>query len=118
MTGVPVEMHMQLRNLALIALLGIPLALNVGCSENDTSAGGGGSGGDGAGGSGGGSGGDPALGLYAGNLCVDAKQSAASTFCTAVFDAWATWETDQDDVARDAAAQTAGIALGDSWDAA
>jgi hypothetical protein len=115
---------MRLENLALIALLGIPLALNVGCSD-DTSAGtgdggAGGSAGDGGSGGDAGSGGDPAPEPepYAGNLCVGAKQSAASTFCTTVFDAWATWETDQDDGARDAAAQSASIALGDSWDAA
>jgi hypothetical protein len=35
-----------------------------------------------------------------------------------VFDAWAAWEADQDNDARDAATQAASVALGGSWDAA
>jgi hypothetical protein len=92
---------MRLENLALIALVAIPLALHVGCSDSASSAGGVSSP-------------DP----YAGNLCVGAKQAAASTFCKSVFDAWAVWENDQNDDARDAAVQSAGVTLGDSWDTA
>ena len=90
---------MRLRNLALVVLVAIPLTLNVGCSESTSATGGPP---------------DP----YASNICVGAKQAAASTFCKSLFDAWETWETDQNDEARNAAAQAAGVALGTSWDAA
>jgi hypothetical protein len=66
---------MRLTNLSLVVLVGIPLALNIGCSGD------------------GGAGGDVSPDAYAGNVCVGAKQAAASTFCQSVFDAWATWET-------------------------
>jgi hypothetical protein len=91
---------MRLTNFSLVVLVGISLALNIGCSGD------------------GGAGGDVSPDAYAGNICVGAKQAAASTFCKALFDAWATWDTDQNDGARDAAAQAAGVALGASWDAA
>jgi hypothetical protein len=87
---------MRLTNLALITLVVIPLVVNGGCTE---------------------SGGVAETG-YAGNVCVGAKQAAASTFCKSVFDAWAAWEADQDDGARDATTQAALVTLGDSWDAA
>jgi SAM-dependent methyltransferase len=96
----PVEVDMRLTNFSLVVLVGISLALNIGCSGD------------------GGAGGDVSPDAYAGNICVGAKQAAASTFCKALFDAWATWDTDQNDGARDAAAQAAGVALGASWDAA
>jgi hypothetical protein len=92
---------MRLENLALIALVAIPLALHVGCSESASSAGG-----------------EVSPDPYAGNLCVGAKQAAASTFCKSLFDAWGVWEIDQNDDARDAAVQSAGVTLGDSWDTA
>ena len=81
---------MRLTKLALI--LAIPLALHVGCSDSDSP--------------------------YAGNICVGAKQAGAGTFCKSVFDAWATWETDQDTDARNAAVATASTDLGNAWDAA
>ncbi len=92
--------------------MAIPLALNVGCSESGSD------GGTGATGGAGGSGGNIAPEPYAGNLCVGAKQAAAATFCQTVFDAWATWETDQDTDARDAVVGAAAGDLGDAWDAA
>jgi len=49
---------------------------------------------------------------------VGAKQAAASTFCRSAFGAWAAWETDRDDGARDAATQAALSALADTWSAA
>ena len=88
---------MRLTNLALIALVGTPLALHAGCSSED---------------------GAPSPEPYAANICVGAKQAAASTFCKTVFDAWVVWETDQDDATRDAAVMAARGVLGDSWDAA
>jgi hypothetical protein len=114
-----VEVDMGLRNLALVALVAIPLALNVGCSGSDSTAGGAGSGGTGGdGGGGGGAGGQIPPDPYAGNICVGAKQAAASIFCKTSFDAWEAWETDQNSETRDAAVQAAGVALGESWDAA
>jgi len=104
---------MRLVSLALI--MAIPLALNVGCSESGSD---GGTGGAGATGGDGGSGGDISPAPYAGNVCVGAKQAAAATFCQDVFDAWAAWEADQDNDARDAATQAASVALGGSWDVA
>ncbi|MCZ6805770.1 MAG: hypothetical protein O7F08_02355, partial [Deltaproteobacteria bacterium] len=71
----------------------IPLALNVGCSDSGSEDGTGATGGAGATGGTAGSGGEIPPEPYAGNLCVGAKQAAASTFCETVFDAWATWET-------------------------
>jgi hypothetical protein len=115
---------MGLKNLALVALVAIPLALNVGCSGSDSPTGAAGSGGTGgnagAGGApgGGGGGGEIPPDPYAGNICVGAKQAAASTFCKTLFEAWEAWEADQDNDARDAAALAAGVTLGDSWDAA
>ncbi|MGB8331627.1 MAG: pectin acetylesterase-family hydrolase [Polyangiales bacterium] len=130
---------MRLKDLALIALLTIPLAMSGGCSDTESgggtggSGGSGGSGGDGgtggaggtggsggSGGSGGtgGSGGDATPESYAANVCVGAKQVASSTFCKSMFDAWSAWESDQDGGARDAAVEAARSALGDSWDAA
>jgi hypothetical protein len=91
------EVYMRLRNLALTMLVAIPLTLNVGC---------------------GGAGGEIPPDPYAGNTCVGAKQAAASTFCETSFDAWETWETDQDDEARVAALLAAGVALEASWAAA
>ena len=85
---------MRLRNLALVALVAIPLALNVGCSDSDKN------------------GGQIPPDPYAGNICVGAKQAAASIFCKTLFDAWEVWEADQNDEARDAAALAAGVALG------
>jgi len=81
------EVDMGSKNLALVALVAIPLALNVGCSGSDSPAGAAGSGGTGgnagAGGApgGGGAGGEIPPDPYAGNICVGAKQAAASTFC-------------------------------------
>jgi len=92
---------MRLRNLALVALVAIPLALSVGCSGSDSNGGG-----------------EVSPDPYAGNVCVGAKQAAASTFCKTLFDAWEVWEADQNDAARDAAVQAAGVALGESWDTA
>ncbi|MFZ1866611.1 MAG: pectin acetylesterase-family hydrolase [Polyangiales bacterium] len=46
------------------------------------------------------------------------KQDAAGTFCKNTFEAWAAWETDQDDSARDAAIESARTALGTAWGAA
>ena len=92
---------MRLRNLALVALVAIPLALNIGCSGSDSNGGG-----------------EVSPDPYAGNICVGAKQAAASTFCKTLFDAWEVWEADQNNEARDAAALAAGVALGESWDAA
>jgi len=103
---------MRLTNLGLVALVAIPLAMGVGCSETDSSGGTGGSGGDG------GTGGDISPESYAGNVCVGDKQAAASTFCKSMFDAWSVWEGDQDDDARGAAEEAARTALGDAWDAA
>ena len=90
---------MRLRNLAFIALVAIPLALNVGCTD-------------------GGAGGDISPEPYAASICVGAKQAAASIFCQSLFDAWAAWESGQDTDARNAAAEAARAALGDAWDAA
>ena len=87
---------MGLRNLALIALVAIPLALNVGCSGSDSTAGGAGSGGTGGdAGAGGGGGGEVPPDPYASNVCVGAKQAAASTFCKTLFDAWEVWSASQ-----------------------
>ena len=97
---------MRLTNLASVALVAIPLAMGVGCSETDSS------------GVTGGTGGDIPSASYAANVCVGAKQAAASTFCKSMFDAWSTWEGDQDDDARGAAEQAARMALGASWDGA
>ena len=92
---------MGLRNWALVALVAIPLALSVGCSGSDSNGGG-----------------EVSPDPYAGNVCVGAKQAAASTFCKTLFDAWEVWDADQNDAARDAAVQAAGVALGESWDTA
>jgi len=92
---------MRLRNLALVALVAIPLALSVGCSGSDSTVVS-----------------EVSPDPYAGNVCVGAKQAAASTFCKTLFDAWEVWEADQNDAARDAAVQAAGVALGESWDTA
>ena len=91
---------MRVTSFALIVFVAIPLALNVGCSGNDSVVG------------------DVLPESYAGNICVGEKQAAASTFCKTMFDAWVAWEADQDNDARDAAAQAAQVTLGDSWDAA
>ena len=92
---------MGLRNWALVALVAIPLALSVGCSGSDSTVVS-----------------EVSPDPYAGNVCVGAKQAAASTFCKTLFDAWEVWEADQNDAARDAAVQAAGVALGESWDTA
>jgi hypothetical protein len=67
---------------------------------------------------GGGSGGEAPPAPYAGSICVGAKQAAASTFCKSVFDAWASWETDQDADARNSAVAAATTDLGNAWGAA
>ena len=102
---------MDFKNFALIALVALPLALNIGCS--DSSSGTGGTAGDGGGA--GGEGGTPLAEPYAANVCVGAKQAAAGSFCNAVSDAWASWAILEDDSARDAAVQAAGASLEASW---
>ena len=97
------EVDMRLRNLAFIALVAIPLALNVGCTDGDSSSG---------------AGGDIPPEPYAASICVGEKQAAASIFCQSLFDAWAAWESGKDTDARNAAAEAARAALGDAWDAA
>lgn len=101
---------MRLTRLTLI--LAIPLALHVGCGESDSNDAPGGTGDTGA------MGGEVAPEPYAGNLCVGTKQAGAGTFCKSVFDAWATWETDQDADARNAAVVAASTDLRNAWDAA
>jgi hypothetical protein len=99
-------MDMRFTEVGLVVLVAVPLTFSAGCSQNESEGGTGGTGGSASG------------DAYAGNVCVGAKQAAAGTFCKAVFNAWATWETDQDTNARDAAGQAASMALGGSWDAA
>jgi hypothetical protein len=106
-----VEVDVDFKNFALIALVALPLALNIGCS--DSSSGTGGTAGDGGGA--GGEGGTPAAEPYAANVCVGAKQTAAGSFCNAVSNAWASWAILEDDSARDAAVQAAGASLEASW---
>ncbi|MEM7437008.1 MAG: pectin acetylesterase-family hydrolase [Myxococcota bacterium] len=55
---------------------------------------------------------------YPSNLCAGEKQVAAAAFCRSAFDAWAVWETQQDDDARDAAIAAARGVLGEAWNAA
>jgi hypothetical protein len=95
---------MRLSQVAFLALVAIPLASSVGCSESSNSGTGG-------------TGGSPAA-SYAGNLCVGTKQALAGTFCKTMFDTLATWETAQDDSARDSAIETARMTLGRAWDGA
>ncbi len=115
---------MDFRNFGLIALVALPLALNLGCSSSTSGTGGtagdGGSAGSGAtgGGGSGGEGGTPASEPYAANVCVGAKQAAAGAHCSAVAEAWATWAGDQDDTARDTAIDAATTELEASWRAA
>ena len=90
---------MQLNRLSLTIVISVLLALIVGCSESTSS------------------GGEP-VDSYAANVCVGAKQAASGVFCRAAVDAWATWATNQDTDARNAALEAAGTELGDAWSAA
>lgn len=109
-----VEVDVKLSKIALVALVALPLAFSTACGGD-----GGGTGGDGgaaggaagAGGAGGGTGAEK----YAANVCVGDKQAAAGRFCNEVSDAWASWASDQDDSARDAAVQAAAARLEASW---
>jgi hypothetical protein len=56
--------------------------------------------------------------VYAGNVCVGAKQAAAAAFCRSTFEAWASWNIDQDSEARNAASDAAGANLAEAWQAA
>lgn len=98
---------MRLRNFAWVAA--IALVLIVGCSDTT---------GGGTGGTGGAAGTGGGVSPYAGNVCVGAKQLSAGVFCESLFRAWAGWETDQDDEARDSAVAAAWTMLDDSWGAA
>lgn len=111
---------MNVRNLALIALFAVPLALGVGCSDDDGGGAGGDAGSAGTGGSGGegGSGGMDGADPYAANVCVGVKQAAIGEYCKSIFDAWSTWASDQDTSTRDAAIDNAATALASSWGAA
>ena len=62
-----------------------------------------------------GSGGSLPAEVYAGNICVGAKQESVGGFCESVFQAWATWNTDQDDDARDNAIEAAVSSLAGAW---
>ncbi|MBW1905823.1 MAG: hypothetical protein JRJ24_11040 [Deltaproteobacteria bacterium] len=97
-----------------MALVAVPLAFNIGCTSSGDEATGGTAGDGGTGGDGGGTAPEP----YAANICVGAKQAAAGEYCTAAFEAWATWAGDQDDSARDAAIDVASTTLEDSWQGA
>lgn len=105
--------------LVLAAFSAISLSFGVGCgSSNGGTGGSGGSGGSGGAGGSGGSGGSLTPESYAANLCVSDKQEAAGTFCQSAFAAWAAWDVDQDDGARDTALASARATLGTAWDAA
>jgi len=85
--------------------MAILVFLAFGCSDNGSNGGTGGTGGT-------------AEASYAANLCVGDKQAAAAAFCRSTFEAWAAWDGDQDDSARDAALASIRTDLGSAWDAA
>lgn len=93
---------MRVLELSLVALLAVPAAVGVGCSDSDS----------------GGSGGTGPSAAYAANICVSDKQEAAAGFCRSAFEAWAAWEIDRDDGVRDAALESARTMLGTDWAAA
>ena len=100
---------MRLGNIVLCASVALSFGVIIGCGDDETG---------GPGGNGGNGGSDAAPEPYAANVCVGAKQAAASAFCGSVFDAWVAWEGDQSDASRDSAVDAARAALGAAWDAA
>ena len=78
----------------------------------------GGCGDDESGTAGSGGGGSLPTETYAGNICVGAKQETAGTFCDSVLQAWSTWNTNQDDDARDTAVEVAASTLAGAWSGA
>jgi hypothetical protein len=104
------EVDVRIIKLGLAVLAAASVSLVVGCSDGDSNGGGG------SGGSGGTGGAGPDA--YAANLCVQDKQEAAGAFCRSALQAWAAWDVDQDDGARDSALDSARTALGAAWSAA
>jgi len=90
----------MLRRFSFASLALVVLLAYAGCSSNDDSNGGGGN------------------SEFPAQACVGTKQSEAATYCRAVLDAWAEWESSQDTAARGAAIDDARTDLRAAWSVA